>query len=91
MTPAAGLPEIKCQEGTRWDAYSPSPAPAYLYNAQGQLQSITYPDGTVYAYQYNAHGDKIRETTRTGKTWSYVYDQNHYPLTIIDPMAALGT
>ena len=60
-------------------------APSYGYNAQGQIQLIRYPDGTVYTYQYNANGDKIRETTRTGRTWTYVYDQNHHPITIIDP------
>ncbi len=59
--------------------------PAYLYNAQGQLQSITYPDGSTYAYLYNAQGDKIRETNRKGRVWSYVYDQNHRPLSVIDP------
>jgi YD repeat-containing protein len=65
---------------------SSGPAPTYQYNAQGQLQLICYPDGTVYTYQYSAQGDKIRETSnRTGKTWTYVYDQDHHPLTIIDP------
>jgi YD repeat-containing protein len=64
---------------------SSGPAPAYLYNAQGQLQAITYPDGSVYSYQYDAYGDKIRETNGMGKTWSYVYDQNHHPVRVIDP------
>ncbi len=57
----------------------------YRYNAQGRLQSITYPDSSVYSYEYNSHGDKIRETSRTGKTWTYLYDQSHHPVTIIDP------
>jgi YD repeat-containing protein len=61
------------------------PAPAYQYNAHGQLQTITYPDGSVYTYSYDAYGDKVRETNRTGKTWSYTYDQSHHPIAIIDP------
>ena len=64
---------------------NPGPAPAYVYNAQGQLQCITYPDGSVYTYQYDPYGDKIRETTRIGKTWTYTYDQNHHPLSVINP------
>jgi YD repeat-containing protein len=60
-------------------------APAYQYNAQGQLQMITYPNGSVYAYRYDAYGNKISETSPTGKTWSYVYDQNHHPVSVIGP------
>jgi YD repeat-containing protein len=71
----------------------PSPQPqassgfpsTYQYNAKGQLQCISYPDGSVYIYQYDAYGDKIREITRTGQTWTYVYDQNHHPLSILYP------
>ena len=61
------------------------PTPAYRYNAQGQLQAIIYPDGSVYSYEYDAYGNKTKETGRTGKTWSYLYDQSHHPIAVIDP------
>ncbi len=59
--------------------------PAYDYNAQGELQRILYPDGSVYTYQYNAQATKSARPPATGKTWSYLYDQNHHPVSIIDP------
>jgi YD repeat-containing protein len=43
-------------------------APSYQYNAQGQLQSIRYRDGSVYTYRYDSHGDKISETNEAGRT-----------------------
>jgi len=63
----------------------PQTGSSYTYNAQGQLQAIQYPDGTVYTYVYDTHGNKIRETTRTGRTWTYGYNASGQPLFIIDP------
>jgi YD repeat-containing protein len=61
------------------------PTPAYEYNARGQLQRITYRDGSTYSYLYDAYGDKIKETSRTGKTWCYLYDQAHRLIAVMDP------
>jgi YD repeat-containing protein len=90
--PVTQLPSINRPPIVQPAAPPPVPPPeatrdaaVYQYNLQGQLQAILYPDGSVYTYQYDPYGDKIRETTRTGRTWSYVYDQDHRPLSLIDP------
>jgi len=77
-SPADTTPSLQPEAGS-------AHAPAYLYNARGQLLAITYPDGSTYTYRYDAYGDKISETNGTGKTWCYVYDQNHHPISVIDP------
>lgn len=63
----------------------PHGIPSYQYNAQGQVQLITYPDGSTYTYRYDASGNKISETNGAGKTWTYIYAAHQNPITIVDP------
>jgi RHS repeat-associated protein len=48
----------------------------YTYQAsgRGQLQSITYPEGSSRSFQYNPLGLKTQITSNEGPTISYTYD-----------------
>ena len=49
---------------------------SYAYDAEGNLISLTGPEGTIATYTYDNNGDELSETDPNGVTTSYTYDSN---------------
>ena len=57
----------------------------FNYNHQGQLRSVTGPEGAMMERYFDAQGDLVRETDVEGQDWTAIYDRLGRILQSTDP------
>ncbi|HEY6558770.1 MAG TPA: hypothetical protein VI072_15910 [Polyangiaceae bacterium] len=61
------------------------------YNPDGQLESVTTPQGETESYGYNTRRELTTFTDRKQRTSTFTYDQLGRPATVADPGGRVGT
>jgi RHS repeat-associated protein len=64
---------------------------SYVYDAEGNLTSITDANGKTTTYTYNARNELIAVTDARGKTTSYAYDAEGDLASTTDPLKHVNT
>lgn len=85
--PAGNLIEACEAAGTREQKTT-----KFTYNASGQKETETKPDGTLLHYSYDALG-RLKEYHSSDKTFHYVYeyDRNGNPIRVVDNITGTET
>ena len=62
------------------------PSVPFVRDAQGQITTITDPNGKVLSYAYDDEGDLAASTDRAANTTNYAYAADHYLDEVMDPL-----
>ena len=68
------------------DANTPDAVTRYAYDNNGNVITVTDPEGGITRYTYDVMGNALTKTDPNGKVWKRAYDNLGHLLSVTDPL-----